>query len=110
MADSLKNLSDNLKMFLARKGMSKTKFCELAGIDRGGLNNYLNLQTSPTLEILDRISEVVGVKPSELIESEKDKHNLQKIVESFSHDGRICAEKLIEELLKLVEAEKTKPN
>lgn len=57
-----------LREILKKRSMTLKAFSELSGISQPNLSNYINGNTSPTLEMLSRISESLEINITELFE------------------------------------------
>lgn len=57
-----------LRELLKERSLTLKAFSELSGISQPNLSNYINGNVSPTLEMLNRISESLGVTVTELFE------------------------------------------
>lgn len=54
------------------QGVTITKLAELVGITQPNMSNIANGKTTPSLELLERISEALRVSPAELFETPKE--------------------------------------
>lgn len=57
-----------LREILRDRSMTLKAFSELSGISQPNLSNYINGNVSPTLEMLTRIAESLGIPITELFE------------------------------------------
>lgn len=65
-ADS-KTVGDHITEAISESGMTKKSISEKTGIPYSSLNAMLKGWRSPTIDMIFRIAEVIGKKPSELI-------------------------------------------
>ncbi|MGX1168668.1 transcriptional regulator with XRE-family HTH domain [Bradyrhizobium sp. USDA 372] len=59
-------LAWNVRRILIKRGMSQERLARTAGIDRSYLASLERQSKNPTSDVLDRISEALGVHPSDL--------------------------------------------
>ena len=60
MSKSLKNLATYIQGKLDRHEATKSDICKSAKISRVTLDSYLNGETAPSLEMIDKISDALG--------------------------------------------------
>lgn len=60
-----------LREILKERSLTLKAFSELSGISRPNLSNYVNGNTSPTLEMLNRMADTLSISTSELLEEEE---------------------------------------
>lgn len=61
-----------LREVLKERSLTLKAFSELSGISQPNLSNYINGNISPTLEMLSRISKVLNISVSSLIEEDQE--------------------------------------
>lgn len=59
-------LAWNVRRIRLKRGMSQERLARTAGIDRSYLAGLERQSKNPTIDVLDRISEALGVHPSDL--------------------------------------------
>lgn len=57
-----------LRQILKDRSLTLKAFSELSGISQPNLSNYINGNVSPTLEMLNRIADTLGITTTELFE------------------------------------------
>ena len=67
MAESYKVFVDNLRKFTKEKKISQVELADLIGISKSTLGHYFTGNTSPSLEILVKIADALGVSCDELL-------------------------------------------
>lgn len=56
-----------LKEILRERSLTLKAFSEMSGISQPNLSNYINGNTSPTLEMLKRIADCLNIEVSDLL-------------------------------------------
>ncbi len=68
MSDILYKFSNKIKKIRNERGLSQEAFALLCGIDRTYVGRIENLKRNPSLEILAKIADGLGIKLSELLD------------------------------------------
>ena len=74
-------LAVNLKYYRYQRNMSQEKFAELLGSTLPYINQLENGKRKPTLELLDRYSEILGITSAELITYNKQHYIIAKRID-----------------------------
>lgn len=61
-------LSNNIKKYRKEKGLSQEKLALASGIDRSYMSEIERCLANPTLDLLLKISNALGIEPSNLLE------------------------------------------
>lgn len=82
-----------IELLMKKTGKTKVKTCEYLGIARSTLDNYLNGETSPTFDVLLKLSSFFAITIPEMydlsyIDSENpdDEMNYEKMAQHFTLD------------------------
>ena len=68
----------NLKYYRYKLDLSQEKFAEKLGSTLSYINQLENARRKPTLELVDRFSDILGIEASELL-TYNPKHVIEKI-------------------------------
>lgn len=61
-----------LREILHERGLTLQAFAKISGISQPNLSNYINGNTSPTLEMMQRIADKLGVRVCDLLQEPSD--------------------------------------
>jgi transcriptional regulator with XRE-family HTH domain len=118
----LYNHKVNIFVCLNSKRISKSDLCKQSGIDRVSLDNYLKQKACPRLDAVEKVSEVLGLKPWDIIqkldeESAEDSIKLAKLIDLLDSFSKSDKHAIIDAFGTLVDAihqakklKTTKPN
>ena len=70
-------LSKNLKLYLARKGLSQTDLAKELGYPEMTVSNWVNAKFYPRIDKIQEIADFFGINKSDLMEDKKDDENNQ---------------------------------
>ena len=74
-------LAINLKYYRYQRNLSQEKYAELLGSTLPYINQLENGKRKPTLELLDKMSEVLGVTSADLITYNKQHYIIAKRID-----------------------------
>lgn len=69
----VQNFRENLRDHMSSRGLSQRQFAERSGVSTVTINRILVGKNSPSLEIVDRLADALGVPASRLLASPEKK-------------------------------------